>query len=63
MTERRLLDDRGRPKFDIQFYAVAKDGRYGSATLYQGAKFAVCDENGARTEDCAYLFPSAERPR
>lgn len=63
MTERRLLDDRGRPKFDIQFYAVAKDGRYGSASLYQGAKFAVCDERGERLEDCAYLYPNSERPR
>jgi N4-(beta-N-acetylglucosaminyl)-L-asparaginase len=63
MTERRLLDDRGRPKFDIQFYAVAKDGRYGSASLYQGARFAVCDEAGARTEECAFLYPNSERPR
>ncbi len=56
-TEARLLDSRGRPNFDIQFYAVAKDGRYAGATLYEGADFAVCDERGARVELCAPLYP------
>jgi N4-(beta-N-acetylglucosaminyl)-L-asparaginase len=26
-SERRLLDDRGRPRFELQFYALHKDGR------------------------------------
>jgi N4-(beta-N-acetylglucosaminyl)-L-asparaginase len=56
MTERRLLDDRGRPKFDLQFYAINKEGRYGAASLYEGARFAVCDERGARVEQCGYLY-------
>lgn len=56
MTEQRLLDDRGRPRFDLQFYAVAKDGRYGGAAVYPGANFAVCDERGARHERCASLY-------
>lgn len=63
MTEQRLLDDRGRPRFDLQFYAVGKDGRYAGATLYEGAQFSVCDERGARLETCAYLYPRSERPR
>ena len=62
MTERRLLDDRGRPRFDLQFYAVAKDGRFAGGSLYEGARYAVCDERGARVENCAYLYRSAERP-
>lgn len=56
MTERRLLDERGRPKFDLQFYAINKEGRYGAASLYEGARFAVCDERGARVEQCGYLY-------
>ena len=56
MTEPRLLDARGRPNFDIQFYAVTKDGRYAGGSLYEGADFAVCDTRGARLEKCAYLF-------
>ncbi|HEY3288389.1 MAG TPA: N(4)-(beta-N-acetylglucosaminyl)-L-asparaginase [Gemmatimonadaceae bacterium] len=63
VTEKRLLDDAGRPRYDIQVYAVAKDGRYGAATMYEGASFAVCDEKGARLEKCAYLYKGSERPR
>lgn len=63
---KRLLDDRGRPNFDLTYYAVRKDGAYGSATLRgrpkdapegspQG-KFAIADDRGARLEGCAALF-------
>ncbi len=63
MTERRLLDDRGHPRFDLTFYAVAKDGSYGSASMYSGKKFAVADARGARVEECAFLFKREDRPR
>ena len=56
LTEKRLLDASGRPKFDLEFYAVSKDGRYAGATLYSGGRFAVCDEKGARLEPAAFLF-------
>ena len=56
MTEKRLLDASGKPKFDLEFYAVAKDGRFAGATLYSGGQFAVCDEKGPRLEPAAYLF-------
>lgn len=55
-TEQRLLDASGKPKFDLEFYAVTKDGRYAGATLYSGGRFAVCDEKGSRLEPAAYLF-------
>jgi N4-(beta-N-acetylglucosaminyl)-L-asparaginase len=63
MTERRLLDDRGRPRFDLNFYAVAKDGSYGAASIYSGGRFAVADAKGARLENSAFLFKREERPR
>jgi N4-(beta-N-acetylglucosaminyl)-L-asparaginase len=63
MSERRLLDDRGRPRFDLAFYAVHKDGRYAGATAYEGGDFAVADERGARVEPAAFLFKASERPR
>ena len=63
MTERRLLDDRGRPYFDLNFYAVSKDGRFAGACAYQGSKFAVADAQGARLVESAYLFKREERPR
>ena len=63
MTEKRLLNDRGRPYFDLQFYALAKDGRFAAATAYEGSQFAVCDAQGPRHVDCAYLFKESERPK
>jgi N4-(beta-N-acetylglucosaminyl)-L-asparaginase len=56
MTETRLMGPNGRPTFDLEFYALTKDGRFGGATLYSGGKFAVCDEKGARLEQAAFLF-------
>ena len=63
MTERRLLDQRGRPLFDLQFYALAKDGRFGSATAYEGARFSVADSQGARLIPMPFRFSRAERPQ
>jgi N4-(beta-N-acetylglucosaminyl)-L-asparaginase len=63
MAEKRLLNDRGRPYFDLQFYALAKDGRFAAATAYEGSQFAVCDAQGPRHVDCAYLFKESERPK
>jgi N4-(beta-N-acetylglucosaminyl)-L-asparaginase len=63
MTEPRLLDERGRPYFDLNFYAVHKDGRYAGAAAYQGSTYAVADERGAREETAIYLFKREERPR
>lgn len=52
----RLRTDRGEPNFGLTLYAVRKDGAYGSATMRQGARFAVADSSGARLEPCAYLY-------
>jgi N4-(beta-N-acetylglucosaminyl)-L-asparaginase len=60
-TEARLLDANGRPKFDLQYYAVAKDGTFGSAGMWEGAQFAVADADGARSEKCAFLFSKAQK--
>ena len=62
MTERRLLDN-GRPLFDLQFYALAKDGRFGSATAYEGSSFAVADSQGARLIPMPFKFARSERPQ
>jgi N4-(beta-N-acetylglucosaminyl)-L-asparaginase len=62
MTEPRLLDERGRPYFDLEFYAIHKDGRVAGASAYQGGRYAVADAAGARVVDSAYLFRREERP-
>jgi N4-(beta-N-acetylglucosaminyl)-L-asparaginase len=54
-----LLDDHGRPNFDVTLYALRKDGAYGSATMRQGERFTAHDGAASRLIDCPYLF---ERP-
>lgn len=53
----RLLDESGRPNFQVLFYALRKDGAYGSACMWGKRKFAVADRaQGTRLEDCASLY-------
>jgi len=63
MTEARLLDERGRPYFDLDFYAVNRKGEFAGACAYQGSRFAVCDAQGARHVESAYLYKREERPK
>jgi N4-(beta-N-acetylglucosaminyl)-L-asparaginase len=51
-----LLDGEGLPKFGLDFYALNKKGKFGAASLWSGARYAVHDgaENKLREE--AYLF-------
>ncbi|HKR09822.1 MAG TPA: N(4)-(beta-N-acetylglucosaminyl)-L-asparaginase [Gemmatimonadaceae bacterium] len=62
MTEPRLLAN-GRPLFDLEFYALAKDGRFGGASAYEGAKMAVADASGARLVPIAFKFAKGQRPQ
>jgi N4-(beta-N-acetylglucosaminyl)-L-asparaginase len=63
MTEKRLLADKGRPYFDLSFYAVTKDGRYAGSSAYEGGTFAVADASGPRIEPAVYLYKREERPK
>jgi len=54
--EKRLKTAEGRPNFDLKFYALRKDGAYGGASLFPGAKFAVDDGSGAKAVDIPSLF-------
>jgi len=48
----RLLDERGRPDFNVTFYVLARNGDHAGVAFYGGSerRYAVCDENGARHE-------------
>jgi N4-(beta-N-acetylglucosaminyl)-L-asparaginase len=57
-VEKRLQRPDGRPDFNVAFYAINKDGEYGSASIYGPGRFAVAGAGGpARLEDRAILFP------
>jgi N4-(beta-N-acetylglucosaminyl)-L-asparaginase len=49
--ERRLLNGRGEPNFNVTFYVVNAKGEYAGVALYGGATatYAVCTENGAES--------------
>jgi N4-(beta-N-acetylglucosaminyl)-L-asparaginase len=54
---RRLRDDRGRPNFNVRFYALNKRGEYGAASLLQDDRtFTVHDGVSASQRPFAYLF-------
>ncbi len=56
--EKRLLDEKGRPNYQLRFYALRLDGEFGAASMWSEprGKFAICDEKGPRLLETAYLF-------
>ena len=41
---------------DIQFYVMRKDGAHCGASLWSGARYAICDGAAPRHEKCIYLI-------
>ena len=55
-VEKRLLNGRGLPAFDLTFYVLNAQGEHAGVALYSGFKYAVCDEQGPRLEPCEGLL-------
>jgi N4-(beta-N-acetylglucosaminyl)-L-asparaginase len=55
-AEKRLRNAKGQPDFGLNFYVVDRQGRHAGVCMAGGARYAVCDENGARFEECVPLF-------
>lgn len=49
-VERRLLNSRGEPNFNINFYVLSKSGDHTAVAMYAGANstYACCDGTGPR---------------
>ena len=62
-VEKRLLNSKGLPAFDVKFYVVDRSGAFAGVSLYggRGASFAVCTENGPETLPCESLL--GEEPK
>ena len=47
-VERRLLNSRGEPNFNVNFYILNARGEHAGVALYAGptASYGVCTENG-----------------
>jgi N4-(beta-N-acetylglucosaminyl)-L-asparaginase len=55
-VEKRLLNARGLPNFGISFYMLNAKGEHAGVSMYSGANYAVCTENGAQTLPCEGLL-------
>jgi N4-(beta-N-acetylglucosaminyl)-L-asparaginase len=55
-VEKRLLNDRGEPNFSVNFYIVNAKGEHAGVSLFAGARYAVCTENGPQTLPCEPLI-------
>jgi N4-(beta-N-acetylglucosaminyl)-L-asparaginase len=60
-VEKRLLDSKGAPRFQIQFYIVNAKGEYAGVSMY-ASKYAVCTEQGPQSLDCEAVFPGRPEP-
>jgi N4-(beta-N-acetylglucosaminyl)-L-asparaginase len=58
-TLQRLQDQRGRPNFDVKFYCLRKDGTFGGASIWGGARMAVHDGETSQLVEMASLYPEA----
>jgi N4-(beta-N-acetylglucosaminyl)-L-asparaginase len=55
-----LMDDDGKPRFDLSFYAINKKGEFGGARIWSGGRFVIHDGT-TRREEAAYLFERKQR--
>jgi N4-(beta-N-acetylglucosaminyl)-L-asparaginase len=55
-VEKRLLNSRGLPAFDLTFYVLNAKGEHAGVAMYPGTRYAVCDEQGPRFEPCEGLL-------
>lgn len=49
ISDKRLINSKGNPRFGLTFYVLAKNGDVAGVSFYPGASFVVRDENGPRT--------------
>src|SRR6266403_1426427 len=55
-VEKRLLNGRGEPNFQVNFYCLNAKGEHAGVSMYPGANYAVCTEKGPETVPCEPLL-------
>jgi N4-(beta-N-acetylglucosaminyl)-L-asparaginase len=55
-VEKRLLNSRGKPNFNVTFYILNTKGEYAGVAIY-GSRFALCSADGPQTLPTEALFP------
>lgn len=58
-VEKRLLNTKGNPNFNIRFFVLNKRGEFAGVAMYRAGetKYAVCTENGAQLLELDPLLP------
>lgn len=54
-VEKRLLNENGRPNFNLSYYILNTKGVYAGVALY-ASRYAVCTESGPQTLEAEALF-------
>jgi N4-(beta-N-acetylglucosaminyl)-L-asparaginase len=57
-VEKRLLNERGQPNFNLNYYILNAKGEYAGVALY-ASRYALCTESGPQTLEAEVLFPGA----
>ena len=60
--EKRLLDSKGDPRFQLNFYVLNAKGEYAGVSMY-ASTFAVCTENGPQTLPTEPLISGKPEPQ
>jgi len=57
-VERRLLNSKGNPNFNIRFFVLNKRGETAGVAMYHSGetKYALCSENGASSPELEPLL-------
>ncbi len=60
-VERRLLNSKGNPNFNIRFFVLNKRGETAGVAMYHAGetRYALCNENGAGSPDLEPLLPGS----
>lgn len=54
--EPRMFDENKRPRFSVTYYALRKDGAYGSASILKGGHAAVCVDGKVERLQSDFLY-------
>lgn len=55
-VEPYLQDEQGRPNFNVNFYAINKQGEFAGTAIWSGSRFAAHDGETNQIYESAYLF-------
>lgn len=59
-VEPYLIDEKGRPRFDVKFYALSKTGEFSGTAIWSGSQYVLHTGETNEHHDASYLFKRAD---